>query len=194
MLVIENALEDARFRDNPLVTGAPHIRFYAGRPLATPAGAKLGTLCLIDREPRTLSEEDRLALEDLAGWAEREINLSLERANMQARLVAVLGEIVRGVILLDARGRVSWVNKSMGQLLGLEPGTLTNAPAHQVFADKTIHDLQQIAPAPGAANHTEQLEVMLRHKDGRFLSMESTVVTSLIDDERYGVMLVKRPK
>jgi len=54
ILLIPDALLDPRFADNPLVTGAPHIRFYAGAPLALPSGLRLGTLCLIDRQPRTL--------------------------------------------------------------------------------------------------------------------------------------------
>lgn len=54
--IIEDAAQDARFADNPLVTGEPHIRFYAGAPLALPNGHTVGTLCLIDREPRTLDE------------------------------------------------------------------------------------------------------------------------------------------
>lgn len=54
IMVIEDTLHDPRFADNPLVTGAPHIRFYAGAPLIMGSGLSLGTLCLIDRRPRTL--------------------------------------------------------------------------------------------------------------------------------------------
>ena len=70
---VDDALEDARFFDNPLVTAGPHIRFYAGCPLTVRDGMKLGTLCLLDVKPRTLSAEDRTLLRDLAKMAEDEI-------------------------------------------------------------------------------------------------------------------------
>jgi len=73
VMVVEDALEDARFRENPLVTGAPGIRFYAGYPIGGAAGAKFGTLCVIDMVPRKFSEEDRALLRDLATMVEQEM-------------------------------------------------------------------------------------------------------------------------
>jgi len=73
MLMIPDAGSDERFADNPLVTGAPNIRFYAGCPLKVGNGSNVGTLCLIDTRPRTLDAEERELFRDLASMAEQEI-------------------------------------------------------------------------------------------------------------------------
>ena len=73
LLMVPDTTADQRFQDNPLVTGDPHIRFYAGYPLTAPNGSKLGTLCLIDRDPRNLCDEDLAVLKDLACMAEQEL-------------------------------------------------------------------------------------------------------------------------
>ncbi|MFO7863316.1 MAG: diguanylate cyclase [Salinivirgaceae bacterium] len=73
LFIVNNASEDPRFHDNPLVTGAPNIRFYAGCPLRVSSGHKMGTLCLIDDKPREMNDEDRALLRDLATMAEQEI-------------------------------------------------------------------------------------------------------------------------
>ena len=73
VLVIPDALHDERFADNPLVTGDPRIRFYAGCPLTMANGHNIGTFCLIDRRPRVLDEWERDHLRDLARVAALEI-------------------------------------------------------------------------------------------------------------------------
>ncbi|MCP9836946.1 sensor domain-containing diguanylate cyclase [Cyanobium sp. N.Huapi 1H5] len=75
VMVVPDARADERFRSNPLVFADPHIRFYAGAPLQTPEGHNLGTLCVIDREPRDLSAEQRAVLHRLAQLAMRELEL-----------------------------------------------------------------------------------------------------------------------
>lgn len=73
VFVVPDTLLDKRFHDNPFVLNEPKIRFYAGIPLQVPNGSKLGTLCLIDRDPRTMSQEDLELLRDLGHMAEREL-------------------------------------------------------------------------------------------------------------------------
>ena len=74
LFIIPDTILDERFADNPLVLNDPYIRFYAGCPLRAPNGHKLGTLCIIDRQPRSFEKEDREALKDLASMVERELS------------------------------------------------------------------------------------------------------------------------
>lgn len=74
-MIVPDATLDPRFSDNPLVTGEPGIRFYAGAPLALEDGHRLGTLCLIDTEPRTLDALDLAILGTLRDLAVSELKL-----------------------------------------------------------------------------------------------------------------------
>ena len=73
LLIVPDALLDERFAASPLVLGDPYVRFYAGCPLRSPNGQRIGTLCIIDRQPRQLDDDDRDALRDLAAVVEREL-------------------------------------------------------------------------------------------------------------------------
>lgn len=73
IFIVEDTLLDERFYDNPLVLNEPKIRFYAGIPLTISHDSKIGTLCLIDRDPHVFSEEDQSLLRDLGRMAEQEL-------------------------------------------------------------------------------------------------------------------------
>jgi diguanylate cyclase (GGDEF)-like protein len=105
-LVVRDAAADPRFADNPLVLGPPAIRFYAGVPLVSPEGAALGTLCIIDRRPRDLGEQEHLILTRLAGCVMT--TLELRRALLRVRLVATLDSLTglpNRPALIDALAR-----------------------------------------------------------------------------------------
>lgn len=77
-MVVTDATDDDRFVANPLVTGDPNIRFYAGHPIQSPNGQPVGTLCIIDTEPREMSNGELDLLEDLAGWVQQEMAMDEE--------------------------------------------------------------------------------------------------------------------
>lgn len=91
-MVVLDAMLDPRFHDNPLVTGDPSIRFYAGCPVHAPDGAAIGTLCLIDRVPRQLDSHDLQALKDLAHMVENEIQIKTAESR-HTHLVTELNEV-----------------------------------------------------------------------------------------------------
>lgn len=109
--VVEDALKDERFFDNPLVTKDPDIRFYAGVPLTNPSGYSLGTLCVIDKKPRELTDEQLFALKVLAKQVTDKLELrqklneatiqqaELERvSNIQSKMLSIISHDVKNPI------------------------------------------------------------------------------------------------
>ena len=70
--MVEDAVLDPRFAQNPIVLEDPHVRFYAGQPVKGPGGHNIGTLCIMDNLPREFSAEDRETLRDLGEMVEKE--------------------------------------------------------------------------------------------------------------------------
>ena len=115
--VVDDAAEDQRFFDNPLVTGDPNIRFYAGHPLHSVDGNRVGTLCIIDRKPRTLTEEQLQLLQDLAAIAESELQRG-QLSESQGDLVREMDDLKRRASI-DGLTRL-WNRAAIMELLGAE--------------------------------------------------------------------------
>lgn len=84
VFIVENTLADKRFVSNPLVTGSVHIRFYAGAPIKSPKGFNIGTICVIDKRPKTLLQKQEDALRMLSRQASRLIELRIKNSLLNA--------------------------------------------------------------------------------------------------------------
>eukprot|EP00882_Tetradesmus_deserticola_P000798 GHRQ01000869.1.p1 GENE.GHRQ01000869.1~~GHRQ01000869.1.p1 ORF type:complete len:829 (+),score=338.09 GHRQ01000869.1:201-2489(+) len=119
-LVVEDAQRDARFKDNPLVVGAPYIRFYGGCPLVCSNGLRLGSLCIIDVKPRTFDAESCNMLANMAEMVVREIekDKALEEQRLrqqrlrskedQAKLLRVFDCFSEAIMLVDTSAGDDW--------------------------------------------------------------------------------------
>lgn len=140
-LVVTDACADERFADNPLVTGDPRVRFYAGYPLRTQSGHVMGTLCAIDHEARTLDPAQLEVLRILASQAvqllelrqasaellaERGALLAAKRAvsAQRARLTTILDGLSDGIVEQNEAGEVTFCNPAALAIFGVEPAEL----------------------------------------------------------------------
>jgi PAS domain S-box-containing protein len=111
---ISDALEDQRFADNPLVTGNPLIRFYVGIPIKSARGNNLGTLCLIDDHPRTLTQDERAFLVDFKNIIQTYIINQHQNKTFQL----IMDSVQEGIIVHDRSGRIVFINPAAHDLLG----------------------------------------------------------------------------
>jgi len=116
-LYVGDAKQDPRFHDNPLVTGAPGISFYAGCPVRSPDGQRIGALCAIDGNPRDLSDDELQMLKDFASMVETELKAETMK-DTQARLISELDAAHR-IALIDSLTRI-WNRAGITELLKRE--------------------------------------------------------------------------
>ncbi|GAA0580084.1 PAS domain S-box protein [Caenispirillum bisanense] len=196
VMEVPDATRDPRFADNPLVTGAPGIRYYAGAPLVTRDGIALGSLCVIDRQPRTLTADQRQVLADLAAMAvdaldlrtalrdatERETATQKARHDLavsEHRLRSILQTAVDPILTIDARGIIQTVNAATETLFGWTE------------AEMIGRNVSMLMPEPHASAHDGYMqryhdtrvpriigigrEVPARRKDGSIFPCELAV-------------------
>lgn len=121
---IEDAEQDSRFHDNPLVTGAPDIRFYAGKPLVTQEGMPIGTLCVIDQVPRKLTDFQKRALNTLSKQIISQLEIRLE-ARKKERM-AKEREKIYSVLAHDLRSPFNGI-LNLSKIMSEHAETLTPA-------------------------------------------------------------------
>ncbi len=179
-LLVLDATLDPRFADNPLVTGQTHIRFYAGHPLRTASGHVIGTLCLIDRTPRsTFTAENRANLKSLAELVLDKLEmrrLELAKAEGQVRFERISATSPDGIICADHHGRITFWNAAAGRLFGYTPDEVLGRSIDLIIPDQMRgghgRGLQRVAAGGPPRLVGTSVELPAQRKDGSEFPIE----------------------
>lgn len=205
LFVVNDAAADARFADNPLVTGSPEIRFYAGAPVRLASGHRVGTLCVIDRRPRQLDATQRDVLISLS----RAVSRALEgrHAAQQLReamdeletrrqmLDTTLRSIEDSVLATNTAGRIHWANPAAERLLGRSAEWLRGRPLRRAVALRSS-DRRGLAAVLSAAADGKSAELpvdaVLHTAAGKVIAVEGGASALCTDGGLSGAVLVLR--
>jgi two-component system sensor histidine kinase/response regulator len=201
VFLIEDAALDLRFADNPLVIGAPFIRFYAGMPLHGPNGYRVGTLCIIDSKPRQMSNDDVDTLKELGVLIEtifgaaKLSQLTLNAKKNEAKLAAILDHIVDGIITVDETGHIDSINNAGAGIFGYSEVELLNKNINMLMPEpfQSEHDqyLRNYLGSKNAKIIGNGREVVGLRKDGTTFSMELAVSEMWTGNKKSFVGIVR---
>ncbi|MCZ8293554.1 MAG: EAL domain-containing protein [Hylemonella sp.] len=175
LMVVPDAWADSRFCDNPLVTGDPHIRFYAGAPLVMPDGQALGTLSVLDRRPREFSAVQRETLALLARQAVAQLELRKKKSELQLavdRYQKLFDNTLDGVLQTRPGGEVLAANAAACAMLGMSEDEIHQRGRAGVLdlQDSRLTALLELRQREGRARG----ELRMRRGDGTLFEVEIT--------------------
>ncbi|MBB3167343.1 GAF domain-containing sensor histidine kinase [Simiduia aestuariiviva] len=175
VFTVNNALKDDRFADNPLVTGAPDIRFYAGAPLVSHDGLPLGTLCVIDQTAKSLTGEQTRALKILAKQVVSQLELRIKNRSLQK--MNENREKVFSVIAHDLRGPFNSILGFSRRLTGksdvMRPERITEMADSILNASMTVYQLLD-----------ELLQWSLQRMGAYNLNMRRQLLSHMVDADQ----------
>lgn len=171
LFVIPDALADERFADNPVVVNDPFVRFYAGCPLRGPNGHKLGTLCIIDRQPRSFDTDELEALVDLAAMVEREL---------AAVQLATLDELTK---ISNRRGFTMLAQHSLHVCV-----------RRQLAASLVFMDLDKFKPINDRFGHAEGDRALTAFAEQIKTTCRESDVFGRLGGDEFVVLLIDTPK
>ncbi|MEL6062243.1 MULTISPECIES: putative bifunctional diguanylate cyclase/phosphodiesterase [unclassified Methylobacterium] len=185
LLVVRDATRDPRFCDNPLVSGPPFIRFYAGAPLRTRAGHAIGTLCLLGPEPRdAFTDQDRQILADLARLVIDRLELRRAEAGRRAtqtRFEHIADTSPDAIVCTDAQGLVSFWSAGAEHMFGHTGAEVLGRSIARLIPDRMAGGSEGLLRrlAQGSAEHLtgRTVELTAEHRDGREFPVELSLST-----------------
>ena len=150
IFIVPDATKDDRFFDNPLVTDDPNVCFYAGMPLVTEDGYSLGTLCVIDHKPRTLSETQLLTLRILSKQVIKLLDLRLKVKNLQKseaelrnteeRINILFHNTIDAVIVMNDKGNITQWNAKAESVFGYNAEEALGQPLHELIIPERFRE------------------------------------------------------
>ncbi|MEA5452408.1 EAL domain-containing protein [Leptolyngbya sp. CCNP1308] len=198
--IIEDAALDQRFVANLLVTGEPHIRFYAGFPLVTPAGYRIGTLCVIDRIPRQISAEQLEALRALSHQAVNQLELRLNNKTLHqqkylpevamSQLAAIIASSEDAIISKTLDGIVTSWNASAERIFGYSAQEMIGSSISRLIPSNRLDEELRILERIRQGKHIEHFETIRRRKDGKLIDISLSI--SPIRDTRETIIGVSK--
>lgn len=193
-LVVEDAARDERFRDNPLVTGTPNVRFYAGVPVRTSSGHAIGTLCAIDSRPRALAPDDLQVLEDLAGIVTKEVQYRERLGLAQDRFRSIFELASIGIALVGPAGAWIRVNAALCAIVGYSEQELLGLTFRDItHADDADADALLLQRLQQGEISQYQLEKRYIRKDGSvvWVNLNVSCKTGADGEVDYYVSVIK---
>jgi diguanylate cyclase (GGDEF)-like protein/PAS domain S-box-containing protein len=184
-LVVENARLDKRFAAHPLVIGEPYIRFYAGIPLITPKGHRIGTLCVLDQLPRALSATQIKTLGILSSQIIGQLELRLgniilqEQSHRSESAVSQLAAIVTSsgdaIISKTLDGIVTSWNAAAERIFGYSAEDIVGRSITLLIPDDCLHEEQVIINKLKRGEWIEPYETVRKRKDGTLINISLTI-------------------